>query len=600
MTRHPLSILAVVALASCAANGESPDDDPSSAIIVTTTSVAPVAIPATATPGDKRTTDEQADDTTPDSSAVPAGTTTETVGTAAPDDAPPAASATVGKPSVGTELVAEFRQPVDLAVRPGDDAFFIVQQSGQVVRFDGSDSSTVLDVAERISTGNEQGLLGLAFSPDADLAYIDFTDTNGTTTIVEYRVGADGSFDTASERVLLTVDQPYSNHNAGDLAFGPDGLLYVTLGDGGSGGDPERRADDPTSLLGSILRIDPVPDADAPYTIPADNPFADRADARGEIYAYGLRNPFRFSFDRTFGGLWLGDVGQDDAEEINYSAIQGRGANFGWKCFEGALPNDGTSPPCTPPGHVPPVLEYDLPGCQAITGGYVVRDPGLPTLLGRYLYADYCVGELRSMDLRPDRDDRSTGIDVQDFTLAAFGEDACGRIYVVQLSGAVSRLIDGAASACPAASVPPVGPGLTPPVLDGDGDGDGVPNGADRCPGAAHRTSDGCAPFVRLRATTPQRVAISKRLSVREVVTNVSGRLTLRGRLRRAGRLIDVRLGSATLSVVGGRAAKGSLGTSLSTRRAIRRLLARGRLDVDVTATIAATRATARVRVRAR
>jgi len=519
--------------------------------------------------------------------------------------------------ALSLEPVGGFTAPIYATAPPADASrLFVVERGGtiRVVKDGVTLPAPFLTIAPgEISTDGERGLLAMTFAADyatSGRLYTYSTDAGGDIRVdLWQRSAANPDIADPARSLVLRIEHSLrNNHNGGDLHFGPDGHLYVSTGDGGGGDDPDGngqtliRAGTPdeqsTALLGKLLRIAPLPAGG--YAIPADNPFADRADARGEIYAYGLRNPFRFSFDRTFGGLWLGDVGQDDAEEINYSAIQGRGANFGWKCFEGALPNDGTSPPCTPPGHVPPVLEYDLPGCQAITGGYVVRDPGLPTLLGRYLYADYCVGELRSMDLRPDRDDRSTGIDVQDFTLAAFGEDACGRIYVVQLSGAVSRLIDGAASACPAASVPPVGPGLTPPVLDGDGDGDGVPNGADRCPGAAHRTSDGCAPFVRLRATTPQRVAISKRLSVREVVTNVSGRLTLRGRLRRAGRLIDVRLGSATLSVVGGRAAKGSLRTSLSTRRAIRRLLARGRLDVDVTATIAATRATARVRVRAR
>jgi Glucose / Sorbosone dehydrogenase len=354
--------------------------------------------------------------------------------------------------------------------------------------------------------------------------------------------------------------------------------------------------------------------------IPADQPLHGAHRRSGEIYAYGLRNPFRFSFDRLTGDLLIGDVGQDDAEEVNYSATQGRGANFGWKCFEGSLPNDGTVPACTPPGRVPPVFEYDRAGCQAITGGYVVRDPGLPTLLGRYVYADYCVGEIRSIVPSTGAGDASTGIDVADFSLAAFGEDACGRIYVVQLSGQVSRLIDGTASPCvpappppppppqpappppppspqPAPPPPPPSPQPAPPPPpavapppapsgDSDTDGDGVPAPRDRCPAAAHRTSDGCAPFVDLTVTTPQRIVRTSRLSVRNVTTNVAGRLTLSARLRAQGRPLSVRLRAARVQVVGGRPAKVSLTMTAATRRIIARRLRLGRTEIDVTAAI--------------
>jgi glucose/arabinose dehydrogenase len=536
------------------------------------------------------------------------------------------------------EPVGSFSTPIYATSPPGDASrLFVVERGGAIkVVKDGVPLGTpFLTIAPgELSTDGERGLLAMTFAADYATSgsfYTYSTDAGGDIRVDLWHRSADPDVATPSRDLVLRIEHSSrNNHNGGDLRFGPDGLLYISTGDGGGGDDPDGNGQtliragsedvQSTALLGKLLRI--APGDGGGYTIPADNPFAGRSDARGEIFAYGLRNPFRFSFDRATGDLLLGDVGQDDAEEVNYSATRGRGANFGWKCFEGSLPNDGTSPPCTPPGHVPPVFEYDQAGCQAITGGHVVRDPGLPTLAGRYLYADYCVGTIRSLVPSTGAGDVSTGIDVADFSLAAFGEDACGRIYVVQLSGAVSRLIDGVASACPA-PVPPVsdrdGDGVpdaldpcpdvvgvtcTPPPPPGDpdpdADGDGLRASVDRCPAAAYATSDGCAPFVRLRVTTPQRIALTKRLSVREVLTNVSGRLTLSGRLRRGGRAIDVRLRSAAITATGGRPAKASLGTSTQTRRTVRRLLRSGRLDVDVRAGIGAARATARVRIRAR
>ncbi len=527
-------------------------------------------------------------------------------------------SAPAGAQALSLQPVGTFSAPIYATAPPGDASRLFVVERGGTIRVvkDGVTLSTPflqIPPAE-ITTDGERGLLAMTFAADyadSGRVYTYSTDAGGDIRVDLWHRSANPDVAQPARSLVLRIEHSLrSNHNGGDLHVAPDGLLYVSTGDGGGGDDPDNNGqtlirggsadEQSTALLGKLLRI--APGSDGGYAIPPDNPFAGRVDARGEIYAYGLRNPFRFSFDRQTGDLLLGDVGQDDAEEVNFSATRGRGANFGWKCFEGALPNDGTIPPCTPPGHVPPVFEYDQAGCQSITGGYVVRDPGLPTLVGRYLYADFCVGELGSIVPSTGAGDVSTGIDVQDFTVVAFGEDACGRIYVVQLSGQVSRLIDGVASPCPA-PVAPIGGAPPPPPApapDGDGDGDGVAGAADRCPAVANATSDGCPAFVRLRMTSPQRIAVSRRLSVREVLTNLTGKLTLRGQLRRGGRTLGVRLRSATLTVTGGRAAKASLGTSLSTRRAVRRLLARGRLDADVTAQIAATRATARVRIRAR
>ncbi|MEA2191222.1 MAG: hypothetical protein QOI73_1343 [Solirubrobacteraceae bacterium] len=519
--------------------------------------------------------------------------------------------------ALSLQPVGSFDTPIYATAPPGDASrLFVVERAGTVrVVKDGVTLSTpFLTIAPgELSTDGERGLLAMTFAPDYAASghfYTYSTDAGGDIRVDLWHRSADPDVAEPGRALVLRIEHSArSNHNGGDLHVGPDGLLYISTGDGGGGDDPDDNGqtlirggsadEQSTALLGKLLRI--APGAAGGYAIPADNPFvASPAVARGEIYAYGLRNPFRFSFDRQTGDLLIGDVGQDDAEEVDYSATRGRGANFGWKCFEGALPNDGTSPPCTPPGHVPPVFEYDQAGCQAITGGYVVRDPGLPTLLGRYLYADYCVGELRSIVPSTGAGDVSTGIDVADFTLAAFGEDACGRIYVVQLSGEVSRLIDRVASPCPPLHGDPAMHDDLPPTPAPDGDGDGVLDPADRCPAAANRTSDGCPAFVRLRVTTPQRVARNKRLSVRELLTNLGGRVTISARLRRGGRPIGVRLRSTTITVAAGRPAKASLATSLATRRAIRRLLARGRLDADVSARIATARATARVRIRAR
>jgi glucose/arabinose dehydrogenase len=362
---------------------------------------------------------------------------------------PPADRPEVGDGRGGVRLVrlGDFEQPLYVAQPPGErNDLYVVEKGGRIMLLDDGEAAPepFLDLSGEVSTGSEQGLLSVAFAPDyarSGRFYVDFTDTGGDTHIQEFTRDPDQPTraDPSSRRELLRIEQPFSNHNGGLLLFGPDDLLYVGSGDGGAGGDPMRNGQSLSTLLGKILRIDPSPAGDPPYAIPSSNPFVDESGARGEIYAYGLRNPWRFSFDRLGGALSIGDVGQDSTEEIDLVAGgEGRGANFGWSAFEG---NERFNDDQEASGHVPPVLTYPLGGACAVTGGYVVRDESLRSLYGRYLYGDFCVGELRSFPARPGRqavDDRPLGIEVPQ--LSSFGEDNRGGIYATSLDGPVYRL----------------------------------------------------------------------------------------------------------------------------------------------------------------
>ncbi|MEZ5099845.1 MAG: PQQ-dependent sugar dehydrogenase [Thermoleophilia bacterium] len=372
----------------------------------------------------------------------PVPTEPTSTGQAAPEEPAPAPA---GEPRL--EVAAEgLSQPVLLASPPDDPRRFVVEQTGTIrlLAEDGSVGRAILDVSDRISSGSEQGLLGLAFDPgfaDNGRLYVDFTDADGDTQVVRYVLEGDGPVDPDAGEGLLTIEQPYPNHNGGHLAFGPDGFLYVGTGDGGSGGDPENRGQDPDTLLGKLLRLDVS--GEAGYAVPPDNPFADGAGGRPEIWALGLRNPWRFSFDGGTGDLWIGDVGQNAVEEID--RVEGAGppgANYGWRVFEGRSRFDEGAD--EPAGYVPPVFAYshDL-GCS-VTGGVVVRDPAVPALAGRYLFGDYCTGTLWAIDAaRP----RGGAEDVTDALggpldgLTSFGVDSTGAVYLLQASGTILRLV---------------------------------------------------------------------------------------------------------------------------------------------------------------
>jgi glucose/arabinose dehydrogenase len=338
---------------------------------------------------------------------------------------------------VRLKQIAVLEGPLAMAVRAGDPALYVAEKSGRVVALRGrADPEVVLDISDEVSLGGEQGLLGLGFSPDGDFLYVDYTDTNGDTHVAEFEV-RDGEIDPSTERQVLFVDQPFSNHNGGQLVFGPDGYLYIGLGDGGSAGDPMGNAQSMQTMLGKILRISPRP-AEEPYTIPDGNPFAD-GPVR-EIWDYGLRNPWRFSFDRQTGDLWIGDVGQNAWEEIDFAAAGSTGGlNFGWDLFEGTHTFEGG------PGSAqtaPPVYEYPHDGSTCVvTGGYVYRGQDIPALAGAYVFGDFCLGRLEALRLRAGRGPQVVELGPVVENLASFGEDANGELYALSLSGPVYRIV---------------------------------------------------------------------------------------------------------------------------------------------------------------
>ena len=328
---------------------------------------------------------------------------------------------------------------------PGDAArLFVVQQGGQVRIIEKGRvlPAPFLDVSRRISTGGaEQGLLGLAFHPryrSNGRLFVNYTDRAGDTQVVEYRVsGQRNRANPRPVRTVISIDQPYANHNGGHLAFGRDRMLYIGVGDGGSAGDPEGHGQRLNTLLGKILRIDVNRRTGGRgYAIPASNPFVGRAGARPEIWAYGLRNPWRFSFDRTRGDLWIGDVGQNTREEIDYRPAGRGGANFGWSAFEGTLPYDGGSAQNGPV--VRPVAQYPRSVGNSVTGGYVYRGSAIPGLRGQYVYGDFATGALFTMSAGPNvgRPQRVAGLTLPGLT--SFGEGARGELYATS-GGVVYR-----------------------------------------------------------------------------------------------------------------------------------------------------------------
>jgi glucose/arabinose dehydrogenase len=350
-----------------------------------------------------------------------------------------------------TEIAGGLDRPTTLAVRANDDTLYVAEKPGRLraIRDGQLVGEPVLDFSSQVTTGgNEQGFLGFAFSPDGSNLYVHYSDadTGGDTRVDEYAVAADGTVDAGSRREVLAQDQPQRNHNGGEIVFGPDRLLYLGLGDGGAAGDAGSghvaggNGQSLGTLLGKILRIDPNPSGGRAYTIPADNPFVSTAGARPEIWSFGLRNPWRFSFDARTGDLWIGDVGQNAWEEVDLATRAsgaGRGANFGWNVWEGTHRyRDGDAP-----GAVGPVFEYshDSGNCSA-TGGYVYRGSRIPALRGIYVFADYCTGQLRGLVAGDGRVTQERLFPVRAGRVSGFGQDNDGELYVVSDGGEISRI----------------------------------------------------------------------------------------------------------------------------------------------------------------
>lgn len=383
---------------------------------------------------------------------------------------PPPGATTLEGIALDVEHIGDVAEPVAFTSRSGTTSLYVAEKAGKIKEItvdkqldrDGNVKKVVtkinpapmLDITRSVSADGERGLLGIAFSSDGRRLYVDYTDKDGAITVDEYQLN-DNAVDTRSKRNLMHYDHPFPNHNGGQIAFGPDGYLYVGIGDGGGQEDPNGNGQNTGVPYGKILRVDPEgATREVPYSIPDGNPFKDGQQGMPEVWAFGLRNPWRFSWDKATGDLWIGDVGQYQYEEIDFLPAvpsgAGRGANLGWNAMEGSHPFKDGKPPA---GYTPPIFDYDHSNGEcSITGGYVYRGKAIPALSGVYVYADYCNGEVRGLLRGAGNTISEGGFGVHvpngklesNGSITSFGQDNDGELYILSAAGGVYRIVPGA------------------------------------------------------------------------------------------------------------------------------------------------------------